>query len=405
MRILALQLCVGAALTIGLVSVVATRDKPRAWITIGDAALERARTVAAEIVPLESALVEADGIRERIHAVEVNEADVATIAGAVHQQLGRCGGFMYHLTEAEARSALRRRPNVGVRPAYLINNPELVIPVLASMHERHIETTIVTLSGFANRYYMSQGGVDASHWLMQNWTAIAAGRPDITVEQFVHSGYRQPSVVLTIAGSDKASQAIVMGAHLDSILVSKMSETAVAPGADDDASGMASLTEALRAMVENGYKPRRTIYMLAYAAEEVGLRGSQEIARSFKEKKMDVVGVLQLDMTNYKGSANDIYLLTDYTDSQQNDFLAQLLRAYLPDLKVGYDKCGYACSDHASWSAQGYAASMPFESSLSRRNPYIHSTKDTFASSGNQAGHALKFARLAAAYAVELGSD
>jgi len=405
MRILALQLCVGAALMIGLVGAVATRDKPRAWITIGDAALERARTVTAEIVPLDSALVEAAGIRERIHAVEVNESDIATIARAIHEQLGRCGGFMYHSTEAEARATLRRRRNVGVRPAYVIDNAELVIPVLASMHERHIETTIVTLSGFANRYYMSQGGVDASHWLMQKWTAIAAGRPDITVEQFVHSGYRQPSVVLTIAGSDKASQAIVMGAHLDSILVSKMSETAVAPGADDDASGVASLTEALRAMVENGYKPRRTIYMIAYAAEEVGLRGSQEIARSFKEKKMDVVGVLQLDMTNYKGSANDIYLLTDYTDSQQNDFLAQLLRTYLPDLKFGYDKCGYACSDHASWSAQGYAASMPFESSLSRRNPYIHSTKDTFASSGNQAGHALKFARLAAAYAVELGSD
>jgi len=405
MRVLALQLCVGAALMIGLVSAVATRDKPKAWITIGDAALERARTVTTDIVSLESAEVEAAGIRERIHAVGVNEADIATIAGAVHQQLGRCGGFMYHSTEAEARAALRRHPNVGVRPAYVIDNPELVNPVLASMHERHIETTIVALSGFANRYYMSQGGVDASHWLMQKWTDIAAGRPDITVVQFAHSGYRQPSVMLTIAGGDKASQAIVMGAHLDSILASGMKETAVAPGADDDASGVASLTEALRAMVENGYKPRRTIHMLAYAAEEVGLRGSQEIARSFKEKKIDVVGVLQLDMTNYKGSANDIYLLTDYTDSQQTDFIAQLLRTYLPDLKVGYDKCGYACSDHASWSAQGYATSMPFESSLSRRNPYIHTTKDTFASSGNQAGHALKFARLAAAYAVELGSD
>jgi hypothetical protein len=38
--------------------------------------------------------------------------------------------------------------------------------------------------------------------------------------------------------------------------------------------------------------------------------------------------LLQLDMTNYRGAANDIYLLTDYTDSQQNGFLAQLVGAY-----------------------------------------------------------------------------
>jgi leucyl aminopeptidase len=77
----------------------------------------------------------------------------------------------------------------------------------------------------------------------------------------------------------------------------------------------------------------------------------------------------------------------------------------LPSLTIGYDKCGYACSDHASWSALGFPASMSFESSFAGDNPYIHSAKDTYANSGSQAAHALKFARLAAAFALELGSD
>jgi len=48
---------------------------------------------------------------------------------------------------------------------------------------------------------------------------------------------------------------------------------------------------------------------------------------------------------------------------------------------------------------------MPFESSFARDNPAIHTEKDSFANSGGQATHALKFARLAAAFAIELGSD
>lgn len=184
-----------------------------------------------------------------------------------------------------------------------------------------------------------------------------------------------------------------------------MSETARAPGADDDASGVASMTEALRALIASGYRPRRTIFVVAYAAEEVGLRGSQEIARQFKAARRKVAGVLQLDMTNYKGAANDIYLITDYTNSQQNTFIAELVGAYLPALKIGYDKCGYGCSDHASWDAQGYPSSMPFESSMARHNPAIHTARDTLANSRGQTAHALKFARLAAAYMVELSGE
>ena len=107
-------------------------------------------------------------------------------------------------------------------------------------------------------------------------------------------------------------------------------------------------------------------------------------------------------MTNYKGGASDIYLITDYTNSEQNTFVAQLAAAYLPTLTVGYDRCGYGCSDHASWDAQGYPVSMPFEASLGRDNPAIHTSRDTYENSGGQAVHALKFARLAADFMVEL---
>ena len=46
---------------------------------------------------------------------------------------------------------------------------------------------------------------------------------------------------------------------------------------------------------------------------------------------------------------------------------------------------------------------MPFEARMKDRNKVIHTARDTLETSGDNAAHALTFARLAAAYAIELG--
>ncbi|WP_338848017.1 M20/M25/M40 family metallo-hydrolase [Massilia sp. W12] len=391
------------------------------WITLSDAAFQQLKKINPALSPKHSASLASDasglptgkfsahtGEAEKVHAVQVTEAQMLALSEKVHHELKRCGGFMFHPNEAAARTALSTPVKQGLaatRPSYKIANQALVKAILPTMQDSNIAQTIIDLTNFTNRYYQSQGGVNSSNWLLQKWKTMAQGRSDISAVQFKHSSWAQPSVILTIQGTDRASEVVVLGAHLDSISMNGTSETTRAPGADDDASGIASMTEVLRAMIANKYKPRRTIKMIAYAAEEVGLRGSQEIATSFANAKTNVVGVMQLDMTNYKGGANDIYLFTDYTDNAQNTFIGNLIATYLPGVKVGSDKCGYACSDHASWSRLGYAASMPFESPMNAHNPHIHTANDTFANSGNQAQHALKFARMAAAFAIELGSE
>lgn len=415
----------------GLLSLCAVAHAgEKVWISLGDAALaqlqkQRAVTPAASVAPM-ARLAGVDDLAhttttstpagrqaERIHLVQVDEDDLLQLSAAVHRELRRCGGFMFHPTQAEGLASLQRQAGTArlaavaalTRPSYTIAQQAVVPGLLNQMQASNIGQTIVDLSSYVNRYYQTSGGVSASDWLKQRWTALAAGRSDIVVEQFTHASWRQKSVIATVQGTDRSGEVVVVGAHLDSINQAGTTETTRAPGADDDASGVASITEVLRTMVANGYKPRRTLKFMAYAAEEVGLRGSQEIATSYANAGVNVVGVMQLDMTNYKGSVNDIYLYTDYTDAAQNTFVANLIKTYLPTLKVGTDKCGYGCSDHASWTAKGYAASLPFEAAFNQDNPYIHTANDTYANSGNQADHALKFARLAMAYLVELGSD
>ena len=379
------------------------------WLTVGETAYVQLKQEGYKVTiranrpapPAER------GLGENVYLLEVPARELPRIAGTLHRKLRHCGGFMCHASEDEALRMLEAGASAlaGTRPSYAIGQQALVTPLLAQMEEARIGATIGELSAFVNRYYSSVHGVEASNWLRRRWSDIAAAHEGIAVAQYPHSGYGQQSVIATIAGSDRGSEVIVLGAHLDSINMGSSRAGALAPGADDDASGVAGLTEVLRVLAESNYRPRRSIKLIAYAAEEVGLRGSQDIARDFKKNKVDVVGVLQLDMTNYKGSDKDIYLIGDYTDAQQNQFIGKLIATYLPTLSVGTDRCGYACSDHAAWTAQGFASSMPFEASMGQDNPAIHTKHDTFAGSGGQATHALKFARLAAAYALELGSE
>ena len=395
----------------------AMADGKKSWITVGEKAYAHLQKVAPQVIARDVTTLRTNGRdaklaeSEQVHLVQVDEDQLRELSAAIHHELKRCGGFMFHESEAEGKRSLAKQASAPAtlaafaRPAYTIDNQSLVTPVLSVMQASNITTTINNLATFVNRYYTTTGGSDASNWLRTTWASMASGRSDITVTQFAHTGYNQKSVILTIAGTDNGSEVVVLGGHLDSINTAGTSETTRAPGADDDASGIASMTEALRAMIANGYKPRRTIKMIGYAAEEVGLRGSKDIAANFKANNVNVVGVMQLDMTNYKGSPSDIYLFTDYTDSLQSDFVAKLITTYQPGVTIGYDKCGYACSDHASWTAQGYYASMPFETAMNQDNPTIHSANDTYANSGNQADHALKFAKMAASFAIELGSD
>jgi bacterial leucyl aminopeptidase len=118
----------------------------------------------------------------------------------------------------------------------------------------------------------------------------------VRVRQTAHGGWPQKSEVFEITGSTNAGEMIVLGAHRG-FTASGAFETLRAPGAADDASGVASLTGVIRMLVANNFRPKRTVRFFAYAAKEAGLRGSQQIVAATAGERSRVVGVLLLDMT------------------------------------------------------------------------------------------------------------
>jgi leucyl aminopeptidase len=379
-------------------------EVPR-YVSIARDALDAALGVAERRGrPLQVLDLDAD-----VAVVAIDARDLGVLAEEMHARHDRCGGFMVHDSYEEARAAipvhsdpLHADPTHGerARPAidYTLDRGPAVRAVLPALEADRIRDTIRELSAMQNRYYQSPSGAAASLWLRDRWRSLTT-RPDVTVELVDH-GYAQKSVIMTIPGATVPDEVIVIGGHLDSIAAGGVASTA--PGADDDASGIATITEMARVLLAHDYRPARTIQLMAYAAEEVGLRGSQLIVRDYQRRAIHVVGALQLDMTNYQGSDKDIWLMKDFTSAAQNAFLIQLIDSYV-GATWGLDACGYACSDHASWHRAGVPASMPFETRSRDRNRAIHTRRDTLETSGNNAAHAVKFARLAAAYAIELG--
>lgn len=355
---------------------------------------------------VEMALPVALSTQGSVGLYQLDESRLDQLNQFIHQNKHRCGGYFAFGSPEEARSYLQKSQLASLAASFVappIAQQSTVNALLPQLNSAGITQVITDLSNFTNRYYTTSSGKAGADWIFDRWSALGSGKSWIKVSKVAHTGYNQPSILLEMTGSEKPNEVVVLGGHLDSINSAGTTETTRAPGADDDASGIATLTEIIRVLASNNLQPKRSLRFYGYAAEEVGLRGSKDIATKAQSAATNVIAAMQLDMTNYKGGADDIVLMTDYTNSALNSYVQKLISTYQPTLVQSTDVCGYGCSDHASWHNAGYAATMPFEAKFANDNKKIHTVNDTLANSDSTGAHALKFAKLGLSYAVELG--
>jgi bacterial leucyl aminopeptidase len=371
------------------------------WVTVDN-------TVLAKIRPKLNKSVQTLYSAQGASVVKLSQDEIESLSHVIHNELHRCGGFIAHESFEEAQNALSFQGDMyfaksAIFTDYTIDQANIVAPLVAQVEEPSIRSMIEKLSNFNTRFYKSETGIKSSEFIRDTWSELSKHRSDVKVELYKHSSWPQASIIMTIQGSEKSDEIVIVGGHADSIS-GMFGGNSRAPGADDNASGIATITEVIRVLMQNDFKPKRTIQFMGYAAEEVGLLGSKDIAGNYKNKSKKVIGVMQLDMTLNKGTADkDIVMMADYTNGAQNEFLGKLIDEYVK-VPWGYSRCGYGCSDHASWTAAGYPASIPFESTMEDINHKIHTAQDTLQSAGGDAKHAAKFAKLATAFVVELAN-
>lgn len=322
----------------------------------------------------------------------------------IHENVPTHGpGYIFRASEEAAIAALDTRSRGAAMLDFSITEDVFVNECLDLVDGNFIEDDILNLQNYGTRYHTKPQAEQAVLDQKEKWDAMiaASGRTDVHTRIFEHVNTPMPSVILTIDGANTPEEYVIIGGHIDSTSWDKDD----APGADDNASGIASLNEMVRVLLEKQFVPNRTIEVMAYAAEEIGLVGSQEIANEYANNNVNVIAYVQFDMTGYQGSNDDIFITTDsYNSSGLNGFLVNLMDHYNSSgqhsFTYNYTICGYGCSDHYSWAENGYETSFPFEAAMSQDNQNIHTPGDVY-SYFNTPDHSVKFTKLGLEFLIE----
>lgn len=358
--------------------------------------------------------------RQHFFLLKVDETALNKLIAAKKNQSKPCGGFL-NVTDdwvqfnaktiakpSNANAFLnayieKKKPALvpETKTEYKIRYEKQVTQLLSQLNPDNMWKDLTTLTQFPDRYSMSNNGLKAANWIKSQIETIAknTGHSEDVNVYFVKTGgdrsyYKQPSVVAKFGKGD--DPAIVIGGHMDTL----SSFSSKKPGADDDGTGSVTVLEVARTILSSGLQFNRPIYFVWYAAEEMGLVGSQYVVADFQKKKIPVEAVMQFDMTGYEyQNAPDIWLIKDYVNEDLTTFLETLINTYVKK-PVHYTQCGYACSDHASWYNAGFSSCMPSESSFEHYNPHIHTSEDKM--DYLSLDHMKDMAKLGLAYVVEL---
>lgn len=331
--------------------------------------------------------------------------------------VGKCGGFedlSYDRTlQAQgfdrmltAMAKIKEKNDLYERApfkALALIKSDKIEEALTEVKEENLRSYVQWLSSFPNRFNRDPQPNKHVVEMKQRLEAMLGNATiPYEVSEITHTSTKQNSLRVRLVGSERPNEIIVLGGHFDSINQS-WGGGSQAPGADDNASGSANLIEALRILMTKE-QPKRTVEFMWYAGEESGLLGSAEIAKQYKAEKKDVVAVLQLDMTLFPGAGEFVIgSMTDFTSAWLRDYLKAMNNTYL-HARVVDDKCGYGCSDHASWNRQGYPALMPFEATFRGSNQNIHTVRDVITPESNFR-HSAVYTKIALVMALDLGNS
>lgn len=203
--------------------------------------------------------------------------------------------------------------------------------------------------------------------------------------------YPADNIIGTLTGTGRLGGYYIVGAHYDAIASHSFPTDSMwwcdnpAPGADDNATGVAVALEAARVL--SGLSFPFDIRFIFFTGEELGLLGSIAYADSVAALGDTIYGVLNVDMLAYKpeDSAPDTcHIVTNRGTTWLADWIvetAELYSSHFDDWNVMRIDQALAYSDHASFWFKGYDGLVAIEHwNPRKRNPYYHTTEDTLGS-------------------------
>ncbi|MDT0449397.1 M20/M25/M40 family metallo-hydrolase [Streptomyces hesseae] len=304
--------------------------------------------------------------------------------------------------------------------------------LLREIDPRRIEATVRKLASFGTRHTLSaqddpvRGVGAARDWLLaelRHRARASGGRMTVELQSYVQQpaprvpvATRITNVVATLRGSVTPDRVYVVSGHYDSRNSDPMDAAGDAPGADDDASGVAVALELARVFATR--RPAATVVFAAVAGEEQGLYGAGHMARTYRGRQADVQGMFTNDIVGSptaEDGSRDPYTIrlfaegvpTAETPEQaevrrsvggENDSPSRQLARFVRDtaendatgmrVRVVYRRDRYLRSgDHIPYLQQGYPAARFTEPAEN----YAHQHQDVRMVDGKQYGDLPEF--------------
>lgn len=187
-----------------------------------------------------------------------------------------------------------------------------IYDIIEAVSAERLEVDIRRLANFGTRHTMSdtvsntRGIGAARRWIKAEFDKISeecGGCLEVFYQKYlVKAGESRriatdtyvTSVIAIQRGTDYPNRYIIMSGDIDSRASDVTNFEIDAPGANDNATGMAGAIEAARVLSQ--YKFKNSIVYAGLAGEEQGLFGGRYMAKKAKEDNWDIIGVLNNDM-------------------------------------------------------------------------------------------------------------
>jgi hypothetical protein len=204
----------------------------------------------------------------------------------------------------------------------IINRDPEIIKMVDEISKEKLEQHVRKLVSFQTRHNMSEQndpvkGIGAAwNWIkteMEKYVPQSDSRLQVKFEEYTVGGPGQripqetklKNVVATLKGIDPGDDRIILiSAHLDSRAATDNDNQSLAPGANDDGSGVAAILELVRIMSSKKFSA--TIVFMTVSGEEQGLYGAKYMAAKAKQEKWNIIAMLNNDMIGNSGSSETL---------------------------------------------------------------------------------------------------
>jgi Zn-dependent M28 family amino/carboxypeptidase len=252
----------------------------------------------------------------------------------------------------------------------------LTLAPLVSQTE--LTTTISALEGMGTRYTMSQGDETARDYLSDRLTDMGL---TVELDPFMVAGQTANNIIARHDGTE-TNIVYIYSAHYDSTSNTPMT---AAPGADDNATGVAGVLEAARILSKHSFK--YSIWFVFTAAEEQGSLGSKHMATWLMQQGYEVRGVIAPDMIGYwpQGESDSMDILGDPASQHLADHMSEVAAALGVPYKKHINHSFCYGDDHTSFQEAGIPAISPMDCveahnmSVGESTPHYHRPTDTMA--------------------------